>query len=101
MIYFISTNDVAEYPIKIGVTGVDFRTQIASPYRLVPIAIVEGDASIEKVLHVEFASDRLMGEWFKRSPRLMGAIDLLADEPMRADALRRIVTEGYRVLRAA
>jgi hypothetical protein len=99
MIYFISTNDVADYPIKIGVTGIDFRArfqlfQTTCPYRLEPIAIVEGDPSIERVLHVEFAADRLMGEWFKRTPRLMGAIDLLADTAMREDALRGIVSES-------
>ena len=99
MIYFISTNDVADYPIKIGVTGVDFRTrfqtfQTVCPYRLKPIAIIEGDPAIERVLHDEFAADRLMGEWYRRTDRLMGAIDLLADDAMRTDALLGIVTEG-------
>jgi hypothetical protein len=99
MIYFISTNDVPDYPIKIGVTGVNFRKrfqtfQTTCPYRLEPIAIVEGDPAIEGVLHDEFAADRLMGEWYRRTDRLMGTIDLLADDAMRTDALLGIVTEG-------
>jgi hypothetical protein len=51
MIYFISTNDVADYPVKIGVTGDDFRKrfrlfQTACPYRLEPIATLAGASHI-------------------------------------------------------
>ena len=93
MIYFISTNDVADYPIKMRLTGREFRQRIAPlqtacPYRLEPIAVIEGGRSIEQVLHDEFAADKLEGEWYRRTPRLLNTIDLLENSTMKADALR-------------
>lgn len=75
-IYFISTDDVPRYPIKIGVTSdsdVQKRLatiQISCPYKLKVIATMDAPAETERFLHREFARERMQGEWFTRSRRL-------------------------------
>ena len=48
MIYFISTNDVADYPVKIGVTGVDFRKR----FHLFQTACLEPIATLAGASHI-------------------------------------------------
>lgn len=80
-IYFV-TCDHPDFPIKIGITS-DVAARIralkvALPYGVVLLASVPGDLDQEQLWHVQFAEQRLQGEWFSRSDRLMDAIKLRA-----------------------
>lgn len=75
-IYFISTIDVPDYPIKIGISdmGAERRMNIlqnASPYKLVVLASFKGDRNTERELHRRFAATRMEREWFARSLELL------------------------------
>lgn len=81
-IYFASTDDVPDYPIKIGLTTEGralFRMsnmQTACPYKLVMLALIPVFITgQEGMIHGLFAATRLQGEWFARSPELLGYID--------------------------
>lgn len=80
-IYFISTSEVPDYPIKIGKTqNLEYRLaalQSACPYRLEIINSYHGCAAGEKILHIDYHKDRLNGEWFRRTPELMAEIERL------------------------
>ena len=82
-VYFISTDDVPNYPIKIGVSdnGAEKRMwtlQNACPYKLRVLASFVGDRSIELSLHRKFAAYRMEREWFARHDDLMDHIAALA-----------------------
>lgn len=83
-IYFVSTEDVPDYPIKIGRTdeAVEMRLaalQTSSPYRLRVMATQRGAWNTEQNLHIAFAHLRLPGgEWFKRGPDLLQYIGELS-----------------------
>lgn len=74
-VYFISTDDVRNFPIKIGIT--DNPTlrlaglQCGCPYTLTILATVEAVPSVERSLHIGFGKYRLSGEWFKRHRTLL------------------------------
>lgn len=48
--------------------------QCAHAFELELLAYAKGDIAAERALHDEFAADRLKGEWFKGSERLMKRI---------------------------
>lgn len=52
--------------------------QIGSPVELRALASVVAMCAFERWCHRQFADDRLYGEWFRRTPRLLGFIDRLA-----------------------
>jgi hypothetical protein len=83
-VYFIGGDDG---PIKIGRSENPLsrlRTlQCASPVKLRILAECPHDAIPETMWHGWFAEDRLIGEWFKRSDRLMGIIEGLRRDPIR------------------
>lgn len=84
-IYFISTNDVPNFPIKIGVSdmGAERRMYVlqnACPYRLTVLASFVGDRNAERELHARFADHRLEREWFNRSAELLALIESLAEK---------------------
>jgi hypothetical protein len=84
VLYFISSES-PDYPVKIGYTAADPKhrareLQTASPERLIVLAACDGERKHEIELHEEFAADRLIGEWFKRTPRLMDAIEKFGAE---------------------
>lgn len=74
MIYFIVAEETNS--VKIGYTGGDpldrlSDLQTGNHHKLSLIATAEGDRDFEKRLHERFASDRVQGEWFKLSTRLV------------------------------
>lgn len=91
MIYFISIADDPAAPVKIGHTSQDASARLAAlqtghPQRLAVLATVPGGYDVENELHRAFATDRLHGEWFRRSEAISGAIKLAG---AGKDALRR------------
>jgi hypothetical protein len=63
-------------PIKIGFTEGSIAArlqglQTGAPYELRLLFAVPGNYAEEGAIHKAFAADRLKGEWFKRSRRLM------------------------------
>ena len=90
-VYFIAPEG-EEAPVKIGYTTTTVQSRIGvlqtgHPYKLRPIAEIEGSYQLESALHKIFAQHRLHGEWFKRSPELdalmnaLGNLESPRDEP--------------------
>ena len=82
-VYFISGNGKRD-AIKIGWTqgAVEDRVaalQTGSPVPLVPLAAVRAVYAFERWCHRELADDRVYGEWFARSARLMAFIRRLRE----------------------
>jgi hypothetical protein len=82
LIYFVQGKD--ETPVKIGYTAnvstVARRIanlQVAHPYPLRAIATFRGSMSDERCIHRELQADRLLGEWFEWTPRLVAFIQTL------------------------
>jgi hypothetical protein len=94
VVYFIGA-DRADAPVKIGTTVVLGKRlgeiQINTPETLRVLAVIPGDASIERVLHGVFARDRVRGEWFRRSPVIVDFIERLnrGPKPEQKKARRR------------
>jgi hypothetical protein len=87
-IYYISSYDLKDYPIKIGfsqtVSGVHGRLkgcQTGNPHVLVLLGYHPGTMCSEKDLHEQFSKICVGGEWFKRHPELLRHINacVLAD----------------------
>lgn len=84
-VYFISTDEVRNFPIKIGIsdnptlrlTGL----QCACPYKLKILGTVPAVPSVERDLHTGFGRSRLSGEWFKRHQALLKYIEDLCGMP--------------------
>lgn len=78
-VYFVSGD--AGHPIKIGRAGnVPSRLahlQIGSPVQLQCMVAMTGGQPLERALHLLFAHTRSHGEWFRRSPGLLGLIALI------------------------
>ncbi len=68
-------------PVKIGfATDLDARLsqlQVGRPDRLRLLASIQAEARTERLLHTSFEADRLTGEWFTPSERLVAAIQAL------------------------
>lgn len=85
-VYFISTDAVKSYPIKIG-RAIKEQSRLSSlqsgcPYPLRILATCPGSHVVEKGLHWRFAKYRLQGEWFRRGRLLMRFIsELQAEAP--------------------
>lgn len=84
-IYFASTNEFPDYPIKIGIAFTDVWSRVkdiqsTSPYRLVILHSFPGSTRGELTLHARFISSRLNGEWFRRTPELLDLIESLKAE---------------------
>jgi hypothetical protein len=75
LIYFIGSSSG---PVKIGfTTNIQsrlHRLQMNSPRKLRVLAAYPGSRRDELMLHRQCANDRLHGEWFKRTPALVGII---------------------------
>lgn len=63
--------------------------QTGNPEPLYIYAVADGGYEIEADLHSEFAADRLVGEWFARSDRLLRRIILLQEQERAAVAALR------------
>lgn len=91
-IYFVQAEPGT--PIKIGFTEwerpqrrVD-ALQSGNPYVLRLICVAPGDMYLEKALHREFAEDRLNGEWFRCSDRLLTTIKQIKKGTSVAEVLK-------------
>lgn len=79
-LYFITAHpdDMPDAPIKIGISFHPearlAELQASSPARLIFLRVRTGGRKAERRYHEQFASDRLHGEWFRRSEPLMQAI---------------------------
>lgn len=73
MIYFVRDTETGH--IKIGHAGQPWRRlqqmQIGAPGELVMLAMEPGAAEREADLHTQFSPERVRGEWFRASPRLL------------------------------
>lgn len=80
-VYFIGPE---HGPIKIG-TAIDpysriNNLQVGCVDHLYLYAMVEGDRHVERQFHSEFSRDRVRGEWFARTDRLLRRIILIQDQ---------------------
>lgn len=70
-------------PIKIGHThNLRHRLyclQLQCPVKLEIVLEIEAEESLEHRLHNEFAADRLWGEWFLPTPRLVAIMGKIRD----------------------
>lgn len=102
-IYFISTDEVPAYPIKIGLsfTGVEKRLrelQTGCPYPLTVLATVEGTPSYEWILHRELHPHRLNGEWFKRCPEVLAEVKEAKRRQAQYEERRRLNEQAWEAL---
>jgi hypothetical protein len=80
-LYFITSAELADYPIKIGYTdnadvSARLRTlQNGNPHKLEILASLPGSLSDERRMFERFAALRMAGEWFRRSPELVSFIE--------------------------
>lgn len=81
-IYFVQ--DYHQTAVKIGYAREAgnriMSLQTASPYPLLPMGTCPGNMSFERSLHAEFASDRLLGEWFRKTDELVERAKHLCDD---------------------
>ena len=80
-VYFIGPE---HGPIKIG-TAIDpygriNNLQVGCVDQLHLYAMVEGDRYVERQFHAEFCRDKMRGEWFARTDRLLRRIILIQDQ---------------------
>lgn len=80
MVYF--AQEEGGGPIKIGHTNTPLGSrisflQVGNPRRINVLAAYPGDDAEERRLHRLFAKERLRGEWFSQSDRLMAYIGKL------------------------
>jgi hypothetical protein len=79
-IYFISKEGCDEYPVKIGFSFNDIymrlkNIQVGNPNKLCIITTFSAHHAVEVELHSILASDRMVGEWFRRSSNVNGAMN--------------------------
>ena len=77
-VYFISQG--SDGPIKIGFTTKKAtkrlaELQVASPQKLILLAVIQGDREVETELHKRFSDSHIRGEWFERGDALMDFIE--------------------------
>ncbi len=83
LVYFISAEPhvIADCPIKIGSSRSPvsraYEMSAHSPFPLVVLAVCEGGVRRELKLHERFASARLHGEWFARTPEVLRMLNWL------------------------
>lgn len=79
-VYFIQCAPFG--PVKIGSSANPANRirdiQTASPHELRLLCVAVGSERDEKALHAVFAQERIRGEWFRPSERLMNEIDRIA-----------------------
>lgn len=93
MIYFVRAV-LPDGLVKIGHAKVPhhfarlFGLANMSPVSITMLALAEGDKRQEEALHAQFQSDRMWGEWFTPSSRLLEFIGALPHDPL-VDAMNR------------
>jgi hypothetical protein len=77
-LYFVESQCQEKF-IKIGIASNIHerlsKLQISTPYELKLLKLVKDAAHLEREIHKEFASSRVRGEWFSRSPALLELIN--------------------------
>jgi hypothetical protein len=95
-------------PVKIGFSGYTSlparvaELQIGNPYKLRVVAQALGSVDDERVCHQIFAADRVSGEWFKDTLRLVTFMNRLEKESLVdviADELAGDSDEAWRIRR--
>jgi hypothetical protein len=77
LIYFLTSDEVADFPIKIGystIASYKYRCsmlQIGCPYKLISLGTTLGTQRDEVDIQMNFWPLRLRGEWFRRGPDLL------------------------------
>lgn len=100
-LYFVEMQ-CAEKFIKIGIASNVLerlsKLQVSSPYELKLLKHVKDAAHLEREIHREFASSRVRGEWFSRTPALLELIASLPgyEKPKIAGIGMPIVGEAAR-----
>jgi len=88
-IYFIGSVDGTE-PIKIGMTHDLARRldtcQLHSPVKLAVLAATKAPRALEQWLHSALASDVSHREFFRRTPRVLACMEILAQTPNVTEA---------------
>jgi len=90
VIYFISNGN----RIKIGITKnikrrlKDLQTGNANNLRLIAEEYSDNDAKRELNLHLKFAKDRLVGEWFYPSKQLLKYINKISKYYVEYDSVK-------------
>lgn len=77
-VYFL-TCEAEGFPIKIGFSA-DPKMRVMQfalhmPYTVTMLAVMDGSRATERAILRHFKKDRLRGEWFKRTPELLAAIE--------------------------
>lgn len=81
MIYVVQSGTTKDAPIKIGQTTARRKgkrkgeLQVGNPEKLYVIAKLRGRRKRESELHERFASSRIHGEWFHRTPQIQAWLD--------------------------
>jgi len=72
-IYFVQAVQGGNIKIGKSINPLDrIKTlQASSPVLLKPLRITMGTSAVERYLHELFAEDRVYGEWFRPTPRLL------------------------------
>ena len=81
MIYFIQSEENGYIKIGYSQNANTLETrlstlQIGNPHRLTLLKTIEGDIKYEKVLHLVFADDRILGEWFEPTTSLLNFLKI-------------------------
>ncbi|GAB2646229.1 hypothetical protein GCM10027169_12990 [Gordonia jinhuaensis] len=81
----VGAHDAVVYYIRFGNRiKIGYSTNLAQRLRVIPhdevLATEHGGAALERIRHTQFAAERVNGEWFKPSPRLIKHINALRDK---------------------
>jgi hypothetical protein len=75
-LYFVQD---AGGPVKIGIAANPWNRfknlQVANPRRLTLLAVVPATADLERLLHSILRPDRIRGEWFASTPRVLAVVE--------------------------
>ena len=76
-VYFLEAGELIKIGFSRNLKNRLRTLQDALPYEGVLLHTIIGTERMEAFLHARFAADRVRGEWFKRSAKLLEYIDLL------------------------
>lgn len=98
LVYFISTREIDEFPIKVGFTDrLDARLmglQVGCPFRLEVMATMDGAPIDEQRILRRFSHLRMCGEWLRRDAELLHWIAKLLNRGRAPDIGVKDGSEG-------
>lgn len=83
VVYFIQAGELIKIGTTANLTGRLGQIATGSPERLKILLVVAGGRTEEKQAHALFAEERVRGEWFRPSERLLAFIAERADQDIR------------------